>query len=699
MLHARIDKHAEFVTVEEEAGASLALDRLAESAAGAHGFLRAAWFGAAADASLATLVARRAEGAPVAAIPTVSRGKGPLRLREVPGSYWPYRSFPVAGDAGEAELAAMLASPASAKLLGRAWRLGPIYSDDPTGARLAAAAREAGWTVLRRRLATSYRIDLKRLTADGPWPSTKTLRKNRWLERRLEEMGALEFRTVTGADWSAAIFDTLAGIEKESWVGAKADAARHQVPSPREPAECGSGRSRIPPSPPACRAACSTSAARPPPSPSASGAARPFIISPTAIASASPSAAPAGSCSIAISSSAAEAGIETIGWGAGDPGYKSEMGAEAGPEIVDYLIVRGRSSGGAGASVLGAAGMSGAKAGARPAPVAVRPPLAGEQACSAARRRAAARGGRPRRLHTARDLRPRLAARPGGAGAASIPTISFGPLFAAAVAGLLVDGGHRRAGARLRAQPNRSGRGSALVAALAMVRRAGRGLPARREPGGVPCLRAEDSPLEWGSALLLLVASGLFAFRFARELARRRSAAVLASAGLLAAGFFVLGMEEVSWMQRLFGFGTPERLAELNWQAEFNVHNMQTDLAELVYYAGAGLFLGPVPLLRDAVPAAVAAPSPRRRSCRDAASPRWRRRRRSSPTASGTASGPARLLARLAGARCLRACGAAARRRPGGPAVRCARRRGRGGGSAGAGRWAADARSARCQRI
>ncbi|HKR23937.1 MAG TPA: hypothetical protein VJS15_01655, partial [Allosphingosinicella sp.] len=80
MLHARIDTQAAFVTVEEEAGASLALDRLAESAAGAHGFLRAAWFGAAADASLATLVARRADGAPVAAIPTVARGKGALRL-------------------------------------------------------------------------------------------------------------------------------------------------------------------------------------------------------------------------------------------------------------------------------------------------------------------------------------------------------------------------------------------------------------------------------------------------------------------------------------------------------------------------------------------------------------------------------------------------------------------------------------------
>ena len=34
-------------------------------------------------------------------------------------------------------------------------------------------------------------------------------------------------------------------------------------------------------------------------------------------------------------------GAATIGWGAGDPGYKTEMGAEAGHEILDYLIVRG----------------------------------------------------------------------------------------------------------------------------------------------------------------------------------------------------------------------------------------------------------------------------------------------------------------------------------------------------------------------
>src|SRR5690606_22948958 len=37
---------------------------------------------------------------------------------------------------------------------------------------------------------------------------------------------------------------------------------------------------------------------------------------------------------------AREAGIRTIGWGAGDPGYKAEMGARPGPAIIDRLLVR-----------------------------------------------------------------------------------------------------------------------------------------------------------------------------------------------------------------------------------------------------------------------------------------------------------------------------------------------------------------------
>jgi CelD/BcsL family acetyltransferase involved in cellulose biosynthesis len=340
LLHAKIEKDAAFVAVEKEEGAAPALDRVAASANGAHSFLRAAWFRAAARAPLATLVARRAGGEPIAAIPLVSRGRGLLRLRQVPGSYWPFRSFPVADDAGDGELCALLASPAAQAALGRIWRLGPIYADDPTGERLARLALASGWTVLKRRLATSYVVDLKRLALDGPWPSTKTLRKNRWCERRLAEMGDLAFSTVSGPAWNAAVLDTLAAIEAESWVGAEADAhdTKFLDPESRRVWERAIED-------PALAAMLSCSLLHVGGVPAAftfsvgSGARRTFIANSYSKRFAGRS--PGRILLYRDLQQAAEAGVEAIGWGAGDPGYKTEMGARPGPEILDLLIVRG----------------------------------------------------------------------------------------------------------------------------------------------------------------------------------------------------------------------------------------------------------------------------------------------------------------------------------------------------------------------
>lgn len=340
MLHARIERDTGVVAVEEEAGASSLLDRLAVAAAPSHHFLRAAWFGAAGDMSLATLVARRPDGTPLAAIPLVSHRKGPLRLREVPGSYWPYRSFPIARDASNEELAALLASPAARTALGLAWRLGPIYADDPTGVRLASLAGKSGWTVLRRRLATSYALDLKRLAAAGPWPSAKTLRKNRWCERRLAEMGALEFRTVVGAGWNAGVFDTLAAIEAESWVGGKAGArdTKFVRPESRRIWERAIEDPLL-----AARLSCSLLHVGGVPAAFtfslAAGTTRYYIANGYSERFAERS--PGRILLYRDFQQAAAAGVETIGWGAGDPGYKTEMGAEPGPDILDYLIVRG----------------------------------------------------------------------------------------------------------------------------------------------------------------------------------------------------------------------------------------------------------------------------------------------------------------------------------------------------------------------
>ena len=87
-------------------------------------------------------------------------------------------------------------------------------------------------------------------------------------------------------------------------------------------------------------------------------------------------------------------------------------------------------------------------------------------------------------------------------------------------------------------------------------------------------LTAEDSVLEWLQFLCIFGASAIFAnlgWRFMRE-----GQAALGLLYLLAAlaAFFVAG-EEISWGQRIFGWGTPEALDEINHQGETNVHNIR----------------------------------------------------------------------------------------------------------------------------
>ena len=111
----------------------------------------------------------------------------------------------------------------------------------------------------------------------------------------------------------------------------------------------------------------------------------------------------------------------------------------------------------------------------------------------------------------------------------------------------------------------------------------------------------EDSAIEWLSALLLLGGSALFAGMF---LQRRHEGTGALPALLLALVFFAIGMEEISWFQRVLGFETPPELARANMQQEFNLHNLHTDLFENLYYLGAAFALILLPFLRDALPAA-----------------------------------------------------------------------------------------------
>jgi hypothetical protein len=80
-------------------------------------------------------------------------------------------------------------------------------------------------------------------------------------------------------------------------------------------------------------------------------------------------------------------------------------------------------------------------------------------------------------------------------------------------------------------------------------------------------LGREDRFFEWLTALCFLSVSIIFLLLYARV----RNIIFL----ILTAVFFFGFGEEISWGQRLLGFGTPESLQVRNVQNEFNIHNIE----------------------------------------------------------------------------------------------------------------------------
>ena len=327
------------VTVEK--GASPALDAAAAAGAESRTFLRALWFAAAAGSTVRTLVLRRGGiGQVVAAIPLAPHVLGPFSVPEVPGAYWPYRSVPLAADAGAEDVAALLAAPAGRAALGRIWRLGPILSDDPALSLLSAAAAATGWRMVTRRLGACFVLDVQMLASAGPWPSSKTLRKNRWLERRLGEAGELDFRAVSGSEWTDETFDVLAGIERESWVGRDADSRdtkfldAHNRRIWQTMVRDSEIATRL-------RASILYVGGEPAAFTFSLRCGDTLHLIANSYSERFREGSPGRILLYRDFQQAVASGVRRIGWGAGDPGYKREMGARPGPEILDCLFVRG----------------------------------------------------------------------------------------------------------------------------------------------------------------------------------------------------------------------------------------------------------------------------------------------------------------------------------------------------------------------
>ncbi len=94
-------------------------------------------------------------------------------------------------------------------------------------------------------------------------------------------------------------------------------------------------------------------------------------------------------------------------------------------------------------------------------------------------------------------------------------------------------------------------------------------------------LTREDGIVEMLGALMFLGASVVFLVTYYRSdeaagesttgIIRRRNIVYLLLGLLFMFGF----LEEISWGQRLLGFGSPEALAEANRQGETNIHNLE----------------------------------------------------------------------------------------------------------------------------
>lgn len=87
-------------------------------------------------------------------------------------------------------------------------------------------------------------------------------------------------------------------------------------------------------------------------------------------------------------------------------------------------------------------------------------------------------------------------------------------------------------------------------------------------------LTEEDRLLEWAQFFGFAASAGLAAVLAARLWgADRRGLAALY--GLAAVALLFIAGEEISWGQRILGWGTPADLEELNKQGETNIHNIE----------------------------------------------------------------------------------------------------------------------------
>lgn len=120
----------------------------------------------------------------------------------------------------------------------------------------------------------------------------------------------------------------------------------------------------------------------------------------------------------------------------------------------------------------------------------------------------------------------------------------------------------------------------------------------------------EDHALENMQAVLLFAGSALLLITAALHVKdKNRSMAI--GGVLLGLVLFVIGMEEVSWLQRVLEVESSAFFLENNAQQETNLHNLSTHLSQNIYYFGAFVLLVLVPFYRSRYPKKINNTTPR----------------------------------------------------------------------------------------
>ncbi len=98
-----------------------------------------------------------------------------------------------------------------------------------------------------------------------------------------------------------------------------------------------------------------------------------------------------------------------------------------------------------------------------------------------------------------------------------------------------------------------------------------------------PLIYEEDGIFETLTALGYLIAAALIVVAVRKERAGRGELGLVIGGLLLAAGLFLMAMEEISWGQRIIGWESPAYFQDNNDQSETNLHNFFNDAIWIAY--------------------------------------------------------------------------------------------------------------------